>query len=126
MIPTYVSIHGMSLAKTFLQQIVNEKNNISCDLITISGGSCSIQKPNINDEPLPSLSTHPSQNKLNDLPNRNLYINPGTSELLNIPVELYEIEKVLQEDNTSHPHTFILLDQLTPLTIGRNIETKSR
>jgi hypothetical protein len=123
MIPTYVSVHGMSSAKTFLQ---NEKNNISYDLITVSGGSCSIQKPNLNDEQLPSLSTHLSQNKLNDLPNRNLYINPGASELLNISAKLYEIEKILQEDNTSHPHTFILLDQLTPLTIGRNIETKSR
>jgi hypothetical protein len=31
-------------------------------------------------------------------------------------------QKLLQENETSHPHTLILLDRLTPLTLGSIIE----
>jgi hypothetical protein len=31
-------------------------------------------------------------------------------------------QKLLQENETSHPHTLILLDQLTPLILGSIIE----
>jgi glucose-6-phosphate isomerase len=76
MIGTYTSIHGISLAKIFLQQ----QNHISYDLIVIGEISQKINQ----------------QSDLSDL----------------------------QTNKLSHPYTFILLDQLTPLTLGSIIEIK--
>lgn len=119
MIATYVSIHGIPLAKTFLQQILNEQNGCSYDLIAISDV---LQKTTIDDEQSSSLTIHPSQG--NTLSNRKLFLNPHVSELSTISAKLNEIEKTLQVDKASDLHTFILLDQLTPLTIGNITEIK--
>ncbi len=43
---------------------------------------------------------------------------PHLSESLTISAGLYGIENTFQDNQISHPHTFILLDQLTPLTLG--------
>ncbi len=102
MIGTYTSIHGIPSAKIFLQQISNEQNHFSYDLIAISGIS---QKTETD---------------------RRLFLDSHVSELLTISAELYEIKKTLQTNQSSHPHTFILLDQLTPLTLGSIIEILSK
>ncbi len=78
-----ISIHGIPLAKIFLQEISNEQNHFSYDLIAINEIS---QKTEIN---------------------RKLFLNPHVSA-----------EKTLQTNQVYHPHTFILLDQLTPVTLG--------
>jgi len=102
MISTYTSIHGIPSVKIFLQQISNEQNHFSYDLIAISGIS---QKTETD---------------------RKLFLNSDVSELLTISAELYGIKKILQTNQASHPHTFILLDQLTPLTLGSIIEILSK
>jgi len=87
-----ISIHGIPLAKIFLQQISNEQNYFSYDLIAINGISEKTET------------------------NRKLFLNTHVS------TELYEVEKILQTNQVYHPHTFILLDQLTPVTLGSIME----
>ncbi|CAF0916499.1 unnamed protein product [Rotaria sordida] len=122
----FVSIHGMPLAKTFLQKISNDQNPFSYDLITISDV---IQNTNFVNKQSPSLITHSLQNEVNDASDNNLSdeklsLNRHSSELLTILTEFYEQEKTLQADKIFHPHTLILLDQYTPLTIGSMTEIK--
>ncbi|CAF0905470.1 unnamed protein product [Rotaria sordida] len=122
----FVSIHGMPLAKTFLQKISNDQNPFSYDLITISDV---IQNTNFANKQSPSLTTHSFQNEVNDASDNNLSdeklsLNRHSSELLTILTEFYEQEKTLQADKIFHPHTLILLDQYTPLTIGSMTEIK--
>ncbi|CAF5162785.1 unnamed protein product, partial [Rotaria sp. Silwood1] len=76
----------------------------------------------VDNDQSPSLTIYSLKDKLNDASNNNLsdqklLLNPHSSELLTIWTEFYEKEKALQADKIFHPHTFILLDQFTPLTL---------
>ena len=122
MTTAHISSYELPLSNDFLQQILDNENYFSYDLVTVRSITQNISSDN---KQLPSSIDYFQQNKLNDVnmtdnrSNENLFINHRLSELLtSISKRFYENQKTLETDKIFFPHNFILLDRFTPLTIG--------